>query len=174
MKRREVRKEGGGEEEKDEIDGRRRGRETTPDRSPSVAKACMEIKRGPVTRDPVRRSLVTRAASRLRVAKVPHGSALKLYILHGTELLNIPWDSRSSLSCSRLTTMSAASKRNTILRLIRASQHTACPCHGCRTTGAHGHGGLVHQLRRMATPVDVVQKEYAFEVMWSSNGEAGP
>lgn len=38
-------KGGWGEEEKDEIDGRRRGRETTPDRSPSVAKACMEIKR---------------------------------------------------------------------------------------------------------------------------------
>lgn len=47
LKRGEGRKEGGGEEEKDEIDGlgRRRGRETTPDRSQSVAKACMEIKR---------------------------------------------------------------------------------------------------------------------------------
>lgn len=31
LKRGEGRKEGGGEEEKDEIDGRRRGRETTPD-----------------------------------------------------------------------------------------------------------------------------------------------
>ncbi len=52
--------------------------------------------------------------------------------------------------------------RSTILRLINASQHTACPCHGCRSA-AHA-GGLVHQLRKFATPVESVQKEYAFEV----------
>ncbi|KLO19947.1 iron-containing alcohol dehydrogenase 1 [Schizopora paradoxa] len=53
--------------------------------------------------------------------------------------------------------------RSSILRLINASQHTACPCHGCRSA-AHGAGGLVHQLRKFATPVETVQKEYAFEV----------
>lgn len=58
--------------------------------------------------------------------------------------------------------MSMASKRNLIHRLMNAAQHTACPCHGCRA--AASHGGVVNQLRKLATPVDLVQKEYAFEV----------
>jgi hydroxyacid-oxoacid transhydrogenase len=48
---------------------------------------------------------------------------------------------------------------------MRASQHTACPCHGCRT-GATQHAGMqaVNQLRKFATPVEHIEKEYAFEV----------
>lgn len=55
--------------------------------------------------------------------------------------------------------------RASILRLINASQHTACPCHGARPH-LHPHGQLaaVNQLRNFAFPVDHVQKEYAFEV----------
>ena len=60
--------------------------------------------------------------------------------------------------------MATAAKRSTILRLINASQHSACPCHGCRSVGVHGSKAIAHQLRKFATPVDVVQKEYAFEV----------
>ncbi|PAV21312.1 iron-containing alcohol dehydrogenase 1 [Pyrrhoderma noxium] len=62
--------------------------------------------------------------------------------------------------------MSMASKRNLIHRLMNAAQHTACPCHGCRA--AASHGGVVNQLRKLATPVDLVQKEYAFEVAASN------
>ncbi|CAK5262718.1 unnamed protein product [Mycena citricolor] len=58
--------------------------------------------------------------------------------------------------------------RSTIARLINAAQHTACPCHG----GAHHHGmhhpGVLNQLRRFASPVDAVKKEYAFEVAASN------
>ncbi|KZT60716.1 Dehydroquinate synthase-like protein [Calocera cornea HHB12733] len=59
--------------------------------------------------------------------------------------------------------------RQSILSLLRHAQHTACPCHACRSAGSgvsHALAG-VNQLRRMATPVDGValpQKEYAFEV----------
>lgn len=63
--------------------------------------------------------------------------------------------------------MSVASKRNLIHRLISASQHTACPCHGCRVAANHG-AGVVNQLRKLATPVEMVQKEYAFEVAASN------
>ncbi|EJD48416.1 iron-containing alcohol dehydrogenase 1, partial [Auricularia subglabra TFB-10046 SS5] len=54
--------------------------------------------------------------------------------------------------------------RNAIFRLMNATQHGACPCHGCRTgaAGAHAVQGLLH--RKFATPVDLPQKEYAFEV----------
>ncbi|KAF8621658.1 hypothetical protein AX15_007672 [Amanita polypyramis BW_CC] len=60
----------------------------------------------------------------------------------------------------------ASTSRNTILRLINASQHSGCPCHG----GAHPHGPLqtASQLRNLATPVHAVQKEYAFEVAASN------
>ncbi|KAF8655289.1 hypothetical protein AX16_003188 [Volvariella volvacea WC 439] len=59
--------------------------------------------------------------------------------------------------------------RNTILRLINASQHTACPCHGCRTaTHALAQMQSINQLRNFATPVNTVQKEYAFEVAASN------
>ncbi|PPR06973.1 hypothetical protein CVT26_004293 [Gymnopilus dilepis] len=49
--------------------------------------------------------------------------------------------------------MSVAS-RNSILRLINASQHSACPCHGCRPQG-HPASQLqsINQLRSFATPV---------------------
>ena len=56
--------------------------------------------------------------------------------------------------------------RSTIFRLINASQHSAsCPCHGGKP---HVHlpqqVAAVGQLRKLATPVQNVEKEYAFEV----------
>lgn len=59
-----------------------------------------------------------------------------------------------------------APSRTTILRLINASQHTACPCHGARPH-LHPNGQLqaINQLRNFATPIDTVEKEYAFEVI---------
>ncbi|KAM6495887.1 alcohol dehydrogenase [Amanita muscaria] len=61
----------------------------------------------------------------------------------------------------------ASASRNTILRLINASQHTSCPCHGGH---AHSHGQVqaINQLRSLATPVHAVQKEYAFELAASN------
>ncbi|KAJ6485017.1 alcohol dehydrogenase [Mycena vitilis] len=56
--------------------------------------------------------------------------------------------------------------RSVISRLINASQHSACPCHGAHHAAAHP--GLVGQLRRFATPLNAVQKEYAFEVAASN------
>ncbi|EGN93042.1 hypothetical protein SERLA73DRAFT_98384 [Serpula lacrymans var. lacrymans S7.3] len=66
--------------------------------------------------------------------------------------------------------MAPPAARSTILRLMNASQHSACPCHGCRSAAhAHAHThGAVNQLRRFATPVDLVEKEYAFEVAASN------
>ncbi|KAG7443539.1 Dehydroquinate synthase-like protein [Guyanagaster necrorhizus] len=60
--------------------------------------------------------------------------------------------------------------RNAILRLINASQHSACPCHTCSAaTRAHGHAHGLNQLRRFASPgVQPVEKEYAFEVAASN------
>lgn len=74
-----------------------------------------------------------------------------------------------SLSLLYLVTYPAmappAASRNTIARLMRAAQHTACPCHGCRAGTGHGHGmQAINQLRKFATPVDHVPREYAFEV----------
>jgi hydroxyacid-oxoacid transhydrogenase len=63
--------------------------------------------------------------------------------------------------------MAPAATRSTIVRLINASQHSACPCHGCRSaTHNHAHHGALalNQLRKFATPVQTVEKEYAFEV----------
>ena len=62
--------------------------------------------------------------------------------------------------------MPPAASRNTIRRLLNAVQHTACPCHGCRTGGAHNPIQALNQLRKYATPVDMPppEKEYAFEV----------
>ncbi len=57
-----------------------------------------------------------------------------------------------------------SASRNSILRLINASQHSACPCHGCSSAGHHGSHHAVNQLRKLATPVNRVEKEYAFEV----------
>jgi hypothetical protein len=52
--------------------------------------------------------------------------------------------------------------RAAILRLINASQHSTCPCHGSHTS--HNAHVVYNQLRRLATPVEKVDKEYAFEV----------
>ncbi|KAJ7180082.1 alcohol dehydrogenase [Mycena crocata] len=56
--------------------------------------------------------------------------------------------------------------RSAISRLINASQHSTCPCHGAHHAAAHP--GVLSQLRRFATPVNTVQKEYAFEVAASN------
>ncbi|KAG6814177.1 hypothetical protein H0H92_000853 [Tricholoma furcatifolium] len=59
--------------------------------------------------------------------------------------------------------------RNSILRLINASQHTSCPCHS--SSHSHSHTGQLNaltQLRSFATPVNTVEKEYAFEVAASN------
>ncbi|KAL4241210.1 iron-containing alcohol dehydrogenase family protein [Abortiporus biennis] len=59
-----------------------------------------------------------------------------------------------------------AASRNVIRRLINAAQHTACPCHGCRSGGAHNPLQALNQMRKYANPSEAlpVQKEYAFEV----------
>ena len=58
----------------------------------------------------------------------------------------------------------AAASRNSILRLINASQHSVCPCHSCRPS-VHANGQLqaINHLRNFATPITTVEKEYAFE-----------
>ncbi|KAI0278840.1 iron-containing alcohol dehydrogenase 1 [Russula aff. rugulosa BPL654] len=56
--------------------------------------------------------------------------------------------------------------RAAILRLINASQHSNCPCHGSHTS--HNAHAAFNQLRRLATPVEKVDKEYAFEVAASN------
>ena len=60
--------------------------------------------------------------------------------------------------------MAPSVSRSAILRLMNAAQHTACPCHGCRTAGPLAHQAVQQMRRGMATPVDAVPKEYAFEV----------
>ncbi|KAI0053641.1 iron-containing alcohol dehydrogenase 1 [Auriscalpium vulgare] len=60
--------------------------------------------------------------------------------------------------------MAPPASRSAILRLMDASRHTACPCHG----GAHHLHAPLNHLRRLATPVNVVEKEYAFEVAASN------
>ena len=54
----------------------------------------------------------------------------------------------------------AQASRAAIFRLMHATQHGACPCHG--HLGVHPNP--LNQLRRLATPVERPQKEYAFEV----------
>ncbi|KAI0307098.1 iron-containing alcohol dehydrogenase 1 [Multifurca ochricompacta] len=56
--------------------------------------------------------------------------------------------------------------RSAIVRLINASQHTNCPCHGSHTV--HNAHVIANQLRRLATPVEKVDREYAFEVAASN------
>ncbi|KAE9410509.1 alcohol dehydrogenase [Gymnopus androsaceus JB14] len=58
--------------------------------------------------------------------------------------------------------------RRVISRLINASQHTACPCHGCASHSLQHQIAAVNQVRSLATPVQMVQKEYAFEVAASN------
>ncbi|KAF8592140.1 iron-containing alcohol dehydrogenase 1 [Ramaria rubella] len=61
--------------------------------------------------------------------------------------------------------MAPPANRAAIFRLMNAAQHGACPCHGHRS--GHHHNPM-DQLRRLATPVDIPQKEYAFEVAASN------
>ncbi|KAJ8509331.1 hypothetical protein ONZ45_g8505 [Pleurotus djamor] len=62
-----------------------------------------------------------------------------------------------------------SASRNSILRLINASQHTACPCHGGHAPHSHAqHAHALGRLRQFATPVNTVEKEYAFEVAASN------
>ncbi|KIM53799.1 hypothetical protein SCLCIDRAFT_17831 [Scleroderma citrinum Foug A] len=63
--------------------------------------------------------------------------------------------------------MAPVATRNSIIRLINAAQHSSCPCHGCRSA-SHAHSPAFHQLRKLATPVNAVEKEYAFEVAASN------
>ncbi|THH19769.1 hypothetical protein EW146_g1451 [Bondarzewia mesenterica] len=63
--------------------------------------------------------------------------------------------------------MSSPASRNAILRLMNAAQHTACPCHGCRAAAGHAYQTIQH-MRKLATPVNVVEKEYAFELAASN------
>lgn len=62
--------------------------------------------------------------------------------------------------------MAATASRSAIRRLIYAAQHTACPCHGCRTGGVHNSLQAIKQIRQLATPTGAppIEKEYAFEV----------
>ncbi|KZV61019.1 iron-containing alcohol dehydrogenase 1 [Peniophora sp. CONT] len=64
--------------------------------------------------------------------------------------------------------MAPPASRSAILRLMNAAQHTACPCHGCRNAGPLAHHAIQQMRRGMATPVDAVPKEYAFEVAASN------
>lgn len=61
---------------------------------------------------------------------------------------------------------SKVASRGSIRRLLNAVQHSACPCHGCRSGGAHNPLQALSQMRKYATPVDAPppEKEYAFEV----------
>ena len=60
---------------------------------------------------------------------------------------------------------------------MAASQHTACPCHGCRTGGAHTGAAVqaINQMRKFATPVETpaVDREYAFEVRCAQRPKFG-
>ncbi|KAH8106149.1 alcohol dehydrogenase [Cristinia sonorae] len=63
--------------------------------------------------------------------------------------------------------MAPQASRGAIKRLMAATQHAACPCHGCRTGGSHGAAlNAINQMRKLATPVEAppIDKEYAFEV----------
>ncbi|KAL9712713.1 hypothetical protein Ac2012v2_003950 [Leucoagaricus gongylophorus] len=62
-----------------------------------------------------------------------------------------------------------SASRNAILRLINASQHSACPCHGGRLHALpHGQTQALSQLRNFASPVEKIEKEYAFEIAASN------
>jgi len=59
--------------------------------------------------------------------------------------------------------MALKASRATIFRLMNATQHGSCPCHGHR-----GHVNPMNQLRALATPTDISQTDYAFEVAASN------
>ncbi|GJJ07159.1 hypothetical protein Clacol_001359 [Clathrus columnatus] len=65
---------------------------------------------------------------------------------------------------------STRASRSTIFRLMNATQHGACPCHGHRGSGHHHHHlNPLSQLRKLATPInDLPEKEYAFEIAASN------
>lgn len=70
---------------------------------------------------------------------------------------------RTPPTCHNLCSfMAPVPSRAAIFRLINASQHTSCPCHGSHVS--HNAYAIANQLRRLAIPVDKVEKEYAFEV----------
>ncbi|KAF7760317.1 hypothetical protein Agabi119p4_10993 [Agaricus bisporus var. burnettii] len=59
--------------------------------------------------------------------------------------------------------------KNAILRLINASQHTACPCHaGHSHVHPHRQSQALNSLRNFGAAVPKVEKEYAFEVVASN------
>lgn len=63
--------------------------------------------------------------------------------------------------------MPPPASRTSIIRLINASQHGLCPCHGGGASHNHHHNPVsaLNQLRKFATPVQLPSdKEYAFEV----------
>ncbi|EAU84782.1 alcohol dehydrogenase [Coprinopsis cinerea okayama7 len=62
----------------------------------------------------------------------------------------------------------ASASRRSILRLINASQHTCCPCHGHSHVHPHTQLQAISQLRNFATPVPSIEREYAFEVAASN------
>ena len=69
--------------------------------------------------------------------------------------------------------MPPSASRTSILRLINASQHGLCPCHGGGVSHSHHHNPVsaLNQLRKFATPVQLPSdKEYAFEVRWEPIG----
>lgn len=68
---------------------------------------------------------------------------------------------------------SVGSKARSLLRAVQFGSSHTCPCHS-NPLPAHEHGTKPHQARRaLATPVDLPQKEYAFQ-MAASNIRFGP
>ncbi|KAH7097439.1 alcohol dehydrogenase [Auriculariales sp. MPI-PUGE-AT-0066] len=55
--------------------------------------------------------------------------------------------------------------RSTIQRLMNAVHHGACPCHGCRGGNLNA---AAHAMRKLSTPADLPQREYAFEIAASN------
>src|SRR5258706_4524768 len=78
------------------------------------------------------------------------------------------WVFRTLGHFHHLQRMTPPVSRSAVLRLLNASRHTACPCHGCST--AHAATGSLHavmNLRKYAAPVEASKKETAFEVFSS-------
>lgn len=79
-----------------------------------------------------------------------------------------PFGCRRRVRLPHTLVLTMAASRSTISRLINASQHSACPCHGSHPVSHHDQLQAFNQLKRrsFATPVQTVQKEYAFEVTY--------
>lgn len=89
-------------------------------------------------------------------------------VLHSLYSLHVTCYSRplsDSDSDSELhSTMSVTTRANVVRLMNLTAQHSACPCHRC-SSASHPHAAVaLNQLRRLATPVHAVEKEYAFEV----------